>query len=94
METPETMPFPCEKCGACCRHLTGIEETSHLDRGDGICKYYNESTKECVINDFKPEICNVTKMYKRYKDKMTWEEYVKYSKECCQKLRDFEKGKK
>jgi Fe-S-cluster containining protein len=94
METPETLPYPCEKCGACCRHIGGAPECEQLDRGDGVCKYYDEKRKECKIYDSRPEICNVTKLYKRYKDKMTWEEWVNENKRCCQVLRDLEKNEK
>lgn len=94
METPETLPFNCEKCGTCCRHIKGIKECEHLDRGDGVCKYYNEETKECKIYDFRPDICNVVKMYyKKYNKEMTWEEYVNKNKEGCKYLRELE-GKK
>ena len=95
METPETLPFPCDKCGACCRHITGIPEVEHMDRGDGVCKYLDEKTNECIIYEFRPEMCDAVKLYyKRYKDKMTWEEWVNENIRCCKILKDLEKNKK
>lgn len=92
METPETMPFVCERCGACCRCMELVAECAFLSNGKGSCKYYSDEKKECIIYDFRPEICNVTKMYyKRFKDKMTWEEYINKSHKACQSIRDYEK---
>ena len=85
--------FKCEKCGACCRTVGLIEEAKFLDRGDGVCKYLDKNNL-CMIYEFRPEICRVDKMYKRYKNKMTWDEYLELSYESCDKLRKYEKDKK
>ena len=85
--------FKCEKCGACCRTVGLIEEAKFLDRGDGVCKYLDKNNL-CMIYEFRPEICRVDKMYKRYKNKMTWDEYLELSYESCDKLRKYEKKKK
>ena len=65
--------FKCNRCGCCCKNVSNIEETKYLDKGNGVCKYYDESNKSCLIYDFRPEICRVDKMYKRYKDKILQE---------------------
>ena len=85
--------FKCEKCGACCRTVGLIEEAKFLDRGDGVCKYLDKNNL-CMIYEFRPEICRVDKMYKRYKNTMTWDEYLELSYESCDKLRKYEKDKK
>lgn len=84
--------FKCDRCGACCRTVGLIEEAKFLDRGDGVCKYLTDNNL-CSIYDFRPEICRVDKMYKRYKDKMTWDEYLELSYEACEELRTLEKEK-
>ena len=34
---------------------------SDLNRGDGICKYFDEQTHLCSIYDERPEKCNIDK---------------------------------
>ncbi len=46
-----------------------------------------------MIYDFRPDICRVDKMYKRYKDKMTWDEYIDANYEACEMLRKLERDK-
>lgn len=86
--------FKCSRCGACCKNIGYVEEASHLDRGDGVCKYYSDDKKMCTIYDFRPEICRVDKMYKRFKSEMSWDKYLDLSYEACDKLRALEKEKK
>ena len=86
--------FKCNRCGCCCKNIGYVEEAAHLDRGDGVCKYYSDDKKMCTIYDFRPDICRVDKMYKRFKDKMTYDEYLNLSYESCEELRKLEKKKK
>jgi len=85
--------FECKRCGCCCKNIGYVEEASHLDRGDGVCKYYSDDKKMCTIYDFRPDICRVDKMYKRFKDKMTYDEYLNLSYDSCEELRELEKEK-
>ena len=85
--------FKCSKCGCCCRNVTNYEPASFLDRGDGVCKYFNEKDRLCSIYEFRPEFCRVDKMYKMYKDKMTWDEYLELNYESCEYLREKENYK-
>ena len=85
--------FKCNRCGCCCKNIGYVEEASHLDRGDGVCKYYSDDKKMCTIYDFRPDICRVDKMYKRFKDKMSYDEYLDLSYESCEQLRELEKKK-
>lgn len=85
--------FKCIKCGACCKNIGYVEEAKFLDRGDGVCKYYSIENKECTIYDFRPPICRVDKMYKRFKDKMSYKEYLELSYSSCEELRELEKNK-
>lgn len=82
--------FKCTKCGCCCKNVASYEPASFLDRGDGTCKYFNESERLCSIYEFRPDICRVDKMYKLYKDKMSWEEYLDLNYESCEYLREKE----
>ncbi len=84
--------FKCNKCGACCKNVGLNEESSFLDRGDGVCKYYDEKVM-CKIYEFRPEICRVEKMYRKYKNKMSYEEYLKLNYDTCEELRELEKEK-
>jgi Fe-S-cluster containining protein len=52
------MKFPCKACGKCCQHTQGHP---HLDRGDGICRHYDEQTRFCAIYDNRPVACSVEK---------------------------------
>ena len=81
------------RCGCCCKNIKYYEPAQFLDRGDGVCKYYNDADKACTIYDFRPDFCRVDKMYKLYKDKMTWDEYVDLNYEACIELRKLEREK-
>lgn len=60
-----------------------------LDRGDGICKYFNFNTKLCNIYNYRPDKCNIDKMYELYfKGIMTREEYYKLNYNACKKLKE------
>lgn len=85
--------FICNKCGCCCKNIGYYEPAIFLDRGDGVCKYFNEDNHECKIYDFRPDFCRIDKMYKLYKDTMTWDEYLKLNYESCEELRQIEKEK-
>lgn len=81
-------PFPCYKCGACCRQVGKVNIINHnLDRGDGVCRYLNEKTNLCEIYDKRPDICRVDVMYnKYYKDKISWKEFCDFNLHTCDKL--------
>ncbi|WP_265490275.1 YkgJ family cysteine cluster protein [Mergibacter septicus] len=80
--------FPCDQCGACCRHVDLSPETKELDRGDGICKYYNQQTKLCTIYANRPEICRVDKQYiTHYKNQYSWQEFVVINLGICDILK-------
>ena len=94
MQEEEKKEFVCDKCGLCCKCLAYSEDGDFLNRGDGVCKYLDETTNLCKIYDFRPEVCRVDKMYKRYKDKMTWNQYVDMFTSVCDKLKEMDKAKK
>ena len=55
--------FPCSQCGACCRHVDLSELTAYLNRGDGVCRYYDQITHLCTIYDSRPEVCRIDQFY-------------------------------
>lgn len=84
--------FHCKKCGICCTQLHLNKIYNGLDRGDGICKYFNESTRLCTIYDTRPIICNIEKYYETYlKYKISKRDFNKLNIEACHQLQKKEK---
>lgn len=80
--------FICDCCGICCMRVSSSPIYSDLDRGDGICRYFNSKTKLCNIYENRPSKCNVDKIYEVYfKNKMSKEEYYKLNYSACEKLK-------
>ncbi len=79
--------FKCDKCGECCRSIGGNILYTHLDRGDGVCKYLLGNL--CSIYQNRPTLCNIDKCYDLFfKDKMSKEEFYRFNLEICNKLKD------
>lgn len=79
--------FPCNNCGKCCRKVNMSEETIYLDRGDGICKNFDEKTNLCLIYRQRPLICRVEDYYKKNLSKnIEWNEFVKINIKICEQL--------
>lgn len=86
--------FPCSQCGLCCENVHLAYETQYLDRGDGICKHYDEVTKHCFIYEQRPEICRVDLQYQlNYSSLFTWDEFVQVNLEACHYLQKQEEDK-
>ncbi|MCT6517654.1 MULTISPECIES: YkgJ family cysteine cluster protein [Enterobacterales] len=86
-----THSFPCEKCGACCRHVNQAEETQFLDRGDGICMNYDEKTMLCSIYHERPDICRVDRQYLlHYHKQYTWNEFIELNRISCKLILESE----
>lgn len=80
-------PFPCTRCGLCCRHVHLSDETRFLDRGDGTCLHYEDDSRGCSIYDERPDICRVDRQYTlRYARLYTWDEYVVANLAVCSAL--------
>ncbi len=77
-------PFPCVRCGLCCRNVGLVKETQYLDRGDGVCKNYDEQSKGCIIYDDRPDICRVDLQYRlNYSKDFTWDQFVDMNLAAC-----------
>lgn len=80
--------FQCDCCGQCCRNIASSSIYSSLDRGDGICKYFDDKTSLCSIYENRPIKCNVDAMYDIYfVNIMTKKEYYDLNYKFCEKLK-------
>lgn len=69
-------------------NLKMSELYSDLDRGDGICKYFDLNSKLCSIYENRPDKCNVDKIYDDfYKDKISREQYYELNYRACRLLK-------
>lgn len=85
--------FRCDCCGLCCMNLNMSDMYSDLDRGNGICKYFDEVSKLCSIYDHRPDKCNVDKMYDiSWKYKISKEEYYELNYNVCELLKKGDGG--
>lgn len=83
--------FKCDCCGLCCMNLKMSPLYADLDRGDGICKYFDLLTKMCSIYRDRPEKCNVDKTYELYyRNKISKEQYYQLNYEACKQLKKAE----
>jgi Fe-S-cluster containining protein len=83
------MNFPCTGCGLCCQNISEIEELKEFDLGNGVCRYYNQLTKECSIYQDRPLVCRVDKMYsKNYSKEYSKEEFYQLNAKICNYLQD------
>ncbi|WP_133014830.1 YkgJ family cysteine cluster protein [Clostridium cuniculi] len=79
--------FQCDKCGVCCTRLNMNSIYSDLHDGSGVCRYFSKESRLCLIYDNRPDKCDVIKMYKLFKDKLSLKEYIEINKIMCDKLR-------
>ena len=83
--------FYCDKCGLCCKKVYASDIYANLNRGDGICKYYDDSTRLCKIYNRRPLMCNVDLAYEKiFKHIMTKEEYYNANYKACKLLKSKE----
>ena len=87
--------FFCDKCGLCCMSI-GLSDTYHsFDRGDGICRYFDDRSNLCSIYENRPLLCNVDEMYDRFfKEKLSREEYYNLNHNICKQLKKERTGRK
>ena len=88
--------FPCIQCGACCQSLEKNIFLQDLNRGDGVCKYFDEEHSLCRVYDNRPDYCNVRKMWEKYfSHKFTWQHFISINKAICATLKlNIERDKK
>lgn len=80
--------FKCDCCGLCCMNLNKSAMYADLDRGDGICKFFDIESKLCSIYAYRPDKCNVDKMYVNFfQNEISLGEYYKLNYDACQRLK-------
>ena len=80
-------PFPCTACGLCCKKVHLSEQTSWLNRGDGVCRYFDEQTNLCTIYEQRPLVCRVEEYYLQHLTQhYSWQEFVRINLEVCQRF--------
>lgn len=61
---------------------------SDLDRGDGICRYFDLDTKLCSIYEQRPAKCNIDQMYHLFfESKMSKEQFYELNYLACVELK-------
>ncbi len=79
--------FKCKRCGLCCKSVSLSPLYAELNRGDGICKYFDNNSLLCTIYDHRPLVCNVDAMYETYLAyKMSKNEFYKLNYAGCRAL--------
>lgn len=79
--------FPCTGCGLCCQNIDAIEELKEFNLGNGVCKYFDVTTKSCAIYDDRPDICRVDKMFEiKYSKYFTRKVFYSKNAEVCNQL--------
>lgn len=80
--------FQCDKCGLCCRHIDRSELFKEFDRGNGICKFFDDKSNLCSIYNIRPIICNVERSYEQFFSHfMTKEQYFELNYASCAALK-------
>ena len=83
----EYAPYPCQKCGMCCRRVDLIPEMRAYNRGDGVCIHLKVDNT-CAIYEHRPNLCNGKYVYEKYYSNMTVKEYHKMISMYCQQNQD------
>lgn len=78
--------FECDCCGLCCRLIGNVPQLKHFDRGDGVCVHLTADNL-CDIYDNRPEVCSVERMYSRFADKLTKDQYLEAMTRSCAMLK-------
>lgn len=78
--------FNCDRCGLCCRSISGIPQLKQYDRGDGVCCHLTDANL-CDMYDSRPEVCNVQKMYSRFASEMSLDDYLTMMELSCECLK-------
>lgn len=87
MHSSDRQTFPCSGCGKCCSRVRQSAETAWLDRGDGVCRNFDEAGKQCLIYADRPLVCRVEEYYLQHLSaQFTWDEFVKINLDICATL--------
>lgn len=79
--------FNCSKCGICCRLVGRSKKGVKLDRGDGVCKHFDENTNLCTIYFQRPLECNVDNYFEeKLFGKISRDDYYRINYQFCRDL--------
>ena len=82
------MSFSCDRCGLCCQSVGMSEAYRDLDRGDGVCRYYDDKSHLCNIYETRPLRCNISAYYEAFlRDSMPRDVYDHMNTEACRQLK-------
>ena len=80
--------FPCDMCGLCCQSVGRSDIYKLLDRGDGVCRYYQIDTHKCSIYLQRPILCNIDAYYDKFlKAICSRSEFYKMNQQVCNELK-------
>lgn len=79
-------PYPCARCGACCRHVDQVEQMKTFNRGDGVCRHLTADNL-CEIYSERPPLCNGEYVYKKFFSDVSVEEFHRIMNVLCKDLR-------
>lgn len=66
-----------------------------MDRGDGVCKHFDDSLKLCTIYEKRPLLCNIDEMYNQFFcEIMSKKEYYNLNYAGCKMLKEQSKKNK
>ena len=81
--------FQCDCCGLCCMHIDEFIINDGLNRGDGICKHFDENTHLCQIYENRPIICNVDEFYTSFlSSQISKDEFYSINYESCKQIKE------
>lgn len=87
------LPFPCTSCGQCCKNVHLSEHTNYLNRGDGICRHFDDERLLCNIYEKRPLICRIEDYHEKYLSHLyDWDGFVKLNLEVCEQLKGEKKS--
>ena len=71
-----------------------IDLIAKLNRGDGVCKFFNVTTHLCSIYNDRPLLCNVDRSYDElFSTHMSRDEYYRLNYDSCLKIKLLYGGK-
>lgn len=93
--SPSHEGFSCSCCGACCLQLELLGDFYRsLDRGDGVCCYFDEKTNLCTIYDKRPLYCRVEEGYEHYFAFIPYCQYLEMTRQGCALLQSTAEAKR
>jgi Fe-S-cluster containining protein len=81
--------FPCTGCGLCCQNIATVKELKEFDLGNGVCKFFDIKTNNCMIYESRPDICKVDKMFNiKYNNEFSKKEFYKLNAKVCNDIQE------